>query len=252
MVPTNKFMRARLKERIDFSPDLACFRFEPEEPVSFRPGQYATLGLEREDGKFIPRAYSIVSSPHEPILEFFIELVPEGQLTPRIWKLKPGDYIWMRRKIVGKFVLDEESGLQRHLMAATVTGIAPFLSMVRTQIIDLKEGRRVEPYEMAILHGASRSWELGIYLDELRALDKAHEWLTYIPTVSRPWEDTTWQGEVGRVDDIVRKYADNLDFVAGKAVAYACGHPNMIENVRSILRRARFEKEHFREEKYFT
>lgn len=61
-MPTDKFCRVRLVERIDFTDDLALFRFQPEEPVSFTPGQYATLALEVE-GKLVPRAYSIVSAP---------------------------------------------------------------------------------------------------------------------------------------------------------------------------------------------
>jgi len=32
-------------------------------------------------------------------------------------------------------------------------------------------------------------------------------WLKYVATVSRPWEDSDWKGETGRVDDLLRKYA---------------------------------------------
>ncbi|WP_243663764.1 hypothetical protein [Rhodothermus marinus] len=53
-MPTDKFCRVRLVERINFTDDLALFRFQPEEPVSFTPGQYATLALEVE-GKLVPR-----------------------------------------------------------------------------------------------------------------------------------------------------------------------------------------------------
>jgi ferredoxin--NADP+ reductase len=92
-----------------------------------------------------------------------------------------------------------------------------------------------------------------VYLDELRKLSEEVDWLTYIPTVSRPWEDPDWKGETGRVDDIVRKYLDAAeDFTPETAVAYACGHPQMIENVRGILRRAGFDDAFIREEQYFV
>ena len=53
-------------------------KLEPEEELfKFKAGQYCTLGL---DG--IERAYSIVSAPYEPCLEIFVELVPDGALTP--------------------------------------------------------------------------------------------------------------------------------------------------------------------------
>lgn len=248
-MPTDKFCRVRLVERIDFTDDLALFRFQPEEPVTFTPGQYATLALE-VDGKLVPRAYSIVSAPHEPLLEFFIELVPHGALTPRIWELRTGDAMWMRRKIVGHFTLETQR--TRHLMLATVTGIAPYLSMLRAQRYAIEHGASL-PHRFLVIHGASRSQELGLYLDELRKLSEEMDWLTYIPTISRPWEDPDWEGETGRVDDIVRKYLDAAEgFTPKTAVAYACGHPQMIENVRGILRRARFADEFIREEQYFV
>jgi len=243
------FSQAELIERLDFSEELCLMRFRPEGTMSFRPGQYATLGLEDGD-KFIQRAYSIVSSPYEPFLEFYVELVPHGDLTPRLWNLKVGDRVLVRNKIVGAFTLDEKSGMTRHLMAATVTGVAPYISMARTQRVDLQKGK-VIPHQYAIILGASRSWELGVYHDELTQMSR-DGWLIYIPTASRPWEDEAWKGEVGRVEDVLRKYSDQLGFDHTNAVAYACGHPQMIENARGILARARFPKERIREEKFFV
>jgi ferredoxin--NADP+ reductase len=243
------FYQAELIERVDFSKDLAMFKFKVDWSFSFRPGQYATLALEDGD-KLIQRPYSIVSSPEEPFLEFFIELVPEGELTPRLWDLKVGSKVFVRNRIVGAFTLDEKSGMKRHLMAATVTGAAPYISMIRTQRIALERGKK-DPHQMALIHGASRSWELGIYKDELSEVAR-DGWLIYVPTVSRPWEDTQWQGETGRVEDVLRKYSDQLGFNYTNCVAYACGHPQMIENAKGILTRARFPKERLKEEKYFT
>ena len=36
----------------------------------------------------------------------------------------------------------------------------------------------------------------------------ADGWLQYVATVSRPWENPGWSGEVGRVEDVLRKHAD--------------------------------------------
>jgi ferredoxin--NADP+ reductase len=165
--------------------------------------------------------------------------------------LKNGDAVWVRNRIVGAFTLQEKSGMKRHMLAAMVTGGAPYISMARTQQIELKQGKISEPHQMAVIHGASRSWELGVYKDELNEIAK-DGWLTYIPTVSRPWEDPEWTGETGRAEDLLRKYLDKLGFDHTNAVGYACGHPDMIENSKGILARARFPKEHIREEKYFT
>ncbi len=247
-MPRANFYRAKLIERIAFSEELALFRFRPDESLSFRPGQYATIALKNGD-KLIQRPYSIVSSPYEAFLELFIELVPQGELTLRLWDLKVEDEVLINRRIVGSFTLDEESGRKRHLMTATVTGVAPFISMTRTRRIEIQRGK-IDPYQFAIIHGASHSSELGIYKDELAELSR-EGWLTYVPTVSRPWGDADWKGETGRVEDVLRKYADQLGFDRLNASAYACGHPQMIKNVRGVLERARFATEQIKEEKFF-
>lgn len=245
-----RYCRIELIERVDFSDDLALFRFHAHEHVDFTPGQYATIGMQL-DGMKRPllRPYSVASAPHEKAIEFFIERVDEGKLSPYFWSLSTGDRIWMRKKIVGRFVLDERR--RNHVMAATVTGIAPYASIVRAQIHALGEGRLAEPHRFLLLHGASHSWELGTYRPELTEIADRYAWLTYVPTVSRPWDDPDWAGEVGRVEDVLRKHMDAADFSAANAAAYTCGHPKMIDKAQGILERARFEDAYIHEEKYF-
>ena len=251
-MPTDKHCRLRLAERIDFADDLALFRFRPEERLDFTPGQYATLGLEVEgQDRLLQRAYSVASAPHEALMDFFLERVEGGALSPHFWDLAAGDTCWVRRRLVGLFVLDTEAGRRQHVMAATVTGIAPYVSIVRAQQHALAQGTLDAPHRLLILHGASRSHELGTYLEEMNETADGSDWLTYVPTVSRPWEDPAWTGERGRVGDVLRKHMDAAGFTAGATVAYACGHPQMIEKVRALCTRAGFAKEHVKEEKYF-
>jgi ferredoxin--NADP+ reductase len=240
--------RAELVERIDFSPSHAMLRFRPEETLAFRPGQYATIALE-EGERLIARPYSIASSPYEPALEFYLELVPEGILTPRLWALKPGDYVYIRKRPAGRLGLVQQEGLQNHLVLATGTGIAPFISVARTYAADR---RRLGPVadRFAVIHGGSRSADLGTYQDELAKLSQ-ESWLRYVPTVSRPWDEPEWTGETGRVEDVLRKHTDALGFTAANTVAYLVGHPQMIENAKGVLMRTRFPKENIHEEKFF-
>ena len=241
------FFEARLVERTAFSDDLALFRFSSDTHLSFLPGQYATIGIEHQ-GNVVQRPYSIASSPLEPFLEFFIELVPDGELTPLIWELTTGDNVLIRNRIVGRFTLNES--VNKHLMLATVTGVAPFVSMARTQRINLERGKP-QGHHFAIVHAASHSSEFGTYRSELTELSRGG-WLSYAPTVSRPWTDADWKGETGRVEDVIRKYSDELGYDSSNAIAYACGHPQMIENAKGILTRRRFAKDRLREEKYFV
>ena len=50
----------------------------------------------------------------------------------------------------------------------------------------------------------------------------------------------------------MRKHADQLGFDHRNSVAYACGHPQMVANVKEILARARFHKDQIKEEKFFS
>jgi ferredoxin-NADP reductase len=50
----------------------------------------------------------------------------------------------------------------------------------------------------------------------------------------------------------MRKHADQLGFSHNNSVAYTCGHPQMVTNVKEILARARFRKDQIKEEKYFS
>lgn len=246
----DKHYRARITKRTDLAPDLWVIRVDPGPEFKFAPGQYATLGAERE-GRRVERAYSIASSPYEPELEFFFELVPEGQLTPLLYKLQPGDDVLMRKVAKGRFTI-ETSRLQHtnHLLVSTVTGIAPYVSYVRTLLKDWKEGKFTGNQKLFLLNGASRPWEFG-YREEMEAVAKQVPWFRCIFTASRPWEDETWKGEIGRVDELIRKYADQWGCTAENSIGYLCGHPDMIEHGKGILKRVGFKKENLKEEVYW-
>jgi len=245
----DKFYRARITKRVDFSEDLWMIRVDSGGEFRFTAGQYATLGVETP-AKHIERAYSIVSSPYEKEVEFFIELVPQGELTPLLYKLQVGDSMTFRKVAKGRFTLDTKSGRKQHLLLCTVTGIAPFVSYVRTLYKDWKEGKYQGEHKLYLIEGASRSWEFG-YHDEMAQVAREVSWFIYVPTISRPWEDAKWHGETGRVDDLIRKYTDIWKLTGQNTSAYLCGHPDMIEHGKGILKRAGWQKEAMKEEVYF-
>jgi ferredoxin--NADP+ reductase len=166
------------------------FRIQSDGPFHFVPGQYATLGVE-DGGKRIERPYSIVSSPAEGEVEFFFELVLEGALTPLLHRLQPGDQLLMRKAPKGRFTLETGNGRTNHLLVSTVTGVAPFVSFVRTLYQDWKEDRFDGGHQLYLLNGASRPWEFG-YKEELTRFGAELPWFTYVPTVSRPWDHADW------------------------------------------------------------
>ena len=114
----SKFYSARILERRDISDDLWSFRVDPGGEFPYRAGQYATLGVVTPE-KHHERPYSIVSAPHEKHLEFFFELVPHGQVTPRFHKCRVGDEITLRRTAKGNFSLDLSGKRANHCLLYT-------------------------------------------------------------------------------------------------------------------------------------
>ena len=202
----DKFFHARITQRRDFAADLWMIRVQPNGEFKFAPGQYATLGVQRAE-KRSERPYSIVSSPYENEIEFFFELVPHGELTPDLYKLQVGDEMLMRKVPKGRFTLDTKSGRTNHLLVSTVTGIAPFVSYIRTLT---RTGKRASLRASKNYFCSTAPADRGNSATSrsCASLPMKLPWLKYIPTVSRPWDDQKWTGEVGRVDDLIRKYAD--------------------------------------------
>jgi ferredoxin--NADP+ reductase len=229
---------ARIVGRRDLTDDLMLLWLEVPPAFSFRPGQYITIGREG-----IERPYSIVSAPHElPHVELFIELVRRGKLTPRLWRLGEGDEVTVRPRAKGLFTF--EPRYRHHLMVATVTGIAPFVSILRDYLHRGPQGHR-----FYVLHGASYRDEFG-YAEELRELSQRFpDIVAYVPAVSRPHEERNagWTGEIGRVNTIVEKYIERFGLRPEDTLVYACGHSGMIEDVKARLAPGgwRVKEEHY-------
>ena len=164
MTEKNKrFTKGIVRKREDLTSDLWKVWIEPEEKFNFDPGQYCTVGYDN-----IERPYSIASSPDENLIELFIELVPEplGNLTPLLYELNIGAEITLRKRPKGIFKF--QSQFKNHIMISTVTGVAPFVSMIRS--IDFKN----TDYKIWIFEGASFINEFG-YSNELTSISKTNE-----------------------------------------------------------------------------
>jgi ferredoxin--NADP+ reductase len=227
----------------EVTPELAIWRVRPRgAAIPFTPGQYVAMGVP-VGGRMIERPYSICSAPGEQELEFFLELVEAGALTPRLFQMRSGEEVYLRRSAKGRFFLDRATG--HHLMVASVTGVAPFVSILRDLVQKEDSSQRI-----LLLQSASTPVEFG-YADELTALSRAHEWFEYVPTVSRPWLAPDWRGERGRAEDVVRKHADRAGFLPDAATVYCCGNPQMIRNVQGVMERAGFPLKSIKEENYW-
>ena len=71
-----------------------------------------------------------------------------------------------------------------------------------------------------------------------------------MPTVSRPDEakNVSWDGDKGRVNNIVETKILDFGLSIENTIVYACGHPGMIEDVREKVTPLGFE---FLEERFW-
>ena len=242
---------AVVAQRIEVSPGLIIMRVVPEgwELPDFESGQFSVLGLpgsaprcdvcdaeeqERNPEKLVKRAYSIASSSvAKEFMEFYVSLVPSGALTPRLFALKAGDQVWLSPKATGLFTLDEVPVDQNVVFISTGTGLAPYMSMLRSHLTCGSERR------YAVLHGARHSWDLG-YRSELMTLRRMCSNFIYLPSISRPTEEAAhWGGETGYVQEL----GGNEKLEQGWGLAptpetthvFLCGNPSMIEDMVARL-----------------
>lgn len=239
-----------VKQVVQVSPIMKIFRIAPEgwELKNFEAGQFVALYLpgsaercveaapelkEASPDKMIKRAYSIASSSSEnEYLEFYITLVHSGALTPRLFNLKIGDKVGMGEKITGMFTLDAVPENNDVILVATGTGVAPYMSMIRSDILN-------KTRKITVIHGATNSWDLG-YSSELRLLESMFPNFSYIPTILDPEaEPTKWQGETDYVQNIINR--GEVEKIWGHELqpdnthVFLCGNPNMVDSVIEVL-----------------
>ncbi|MEL6258462.1 MAG: ferredoxin--NADP reductase, partial [Pseudomonadota bacterium] len=110
---------------------LFKFRLARPQSFRFRSGEFVMIGLPKDDGRPLLRAYSVASPAWDEELEFYSIKVPDGPLTSRLQKIQPGDKVLLGKKPTGTLVLDALLGGDRLYMFSTGTGFAPFASLIR-------------------------------------------------------------------------------------------------------------------------
>lgn len=148
--------------------------------LHFKNGEFVTLGV-RAVGKLIARAYSIVSTNVDDVLEFLSIYVPDGPLTSRLAFVRPGESIWVNTKATGTLTADHVTPGRNLYLLSTGTGIAPFMSLARS-------GEVFEKFEHVVLNHTVREIADLVYREELSQLAAGSRFagrFHYMPTVTR-------------------------------------------------------------------
>ena len=155
------------------------FSLKITRPASFRfrSGEFIMIGLPKEDGKPLLRAYSMACPSYAEELEFLSIIVQDGPLTSRLQHIKVGDPIYLGKKPTGTLVTDA-------LLPGN--GLAPFMSLVRDPEVYAMYD------EVMVVHSVRRVADLA-YRDLLESKlegdplleDEDRAKMIYVPTVTR-------------------------------------------------------------------
>lgn len=219
----SKWLEGRVVENRHWTESLFSLRVE-NAPLSFEAGQFVRIALDI-GGERVARPFSFVNPPSDPVQEFYGIVVPGGPLSPRLARLAPGDTLYVARNPAGFLVLSEVPDATTLWLVSTGTGIAPFLSMLRTQTPWKRFG------QVVLVHAVRHANEL-VYQDVISRLPPALRYVTFVSRESRPGSLS------GRIPAAIRD--GRLEAAAGakldeRSHVMLCGNPDMLRDAQAAL-----------------
>jgi len=223
---SEKWIETRVLENRHWTDALFSLRVEGAS-LSFRAGQFVRIALDVE-GERVARPFSFVNPPEDPVLEFYGIVVPGGPLSPRLEKLAAGDRLYVAPNPAGFLVLSELPQAETLWLVSTGTGIAPFLSILRTEA-PWRQFRNV-----VLVHAVRHAREL-VYQDLIADL-KRQKSLRYVAFVSRESSPGSLAGRIpAAIRDGRLERAAGLALDAAGSQAMLCGNPGMLTDVTAAL-----------------
>lgn len=260
---SDNIQKVTVLSKTTWTPNLFSFTVNRPDSFKFTAGQFVRLGVNPSQLKYykqlsavadtddddeelnetlnedIFRAYSIVSSPFDEVLEFFSIVIPDGAFTSQLQHLEVGDELLLNTMPFGFLTLARyQKPLPKDLwLLATGTGLAPFLSMLQ----DLKTW---EDYEHIILAYSARSTEELAYIDKIESLQEDFGSLVdnpakliFIPIVTREAVEGALTERLPKLllDGTLQERA-GIALDVDSTHVMLCGNPDMVEDTKETLK----------------
>ncbi|XVV16283.1 FAD-binding oxidoreductase [Actinoplanes sp. CA-131856] len=214
---------------------LVLHLIEPAE-MTFFPGQYVDIKVPGTD---ITRSFSMASTSNKR-LEFVIKVYPDGVFSSFLdGQLRTGD----RLELTGPFgVFTLRDAPDRDLVfVGGGAGLAPILALLRSM------AERGITRKAVFYYGARTAKDL-CFVAEIEALQEKLPGFQFVPALSEPAEGESWEGEVGFITDVLKRYEVDLS----GAHAYLCGPPPMVEAAMPLLASLGTPEKHIYYDKFTT
>lgn len=186
-------------------------------------GQHIDLKLTSEDGYSAQRSYSLGRPADGERIELTVQQIDDGEVSPYLMTVRPGDEIELRGPIGGWFVWrpTEEA---RVLLVAGGSGIVPLMAMLRQRI-------SMGSAKFRLLYSVRSPAEV-YYAEELGHLERDCDWLQVAVVYTRVAAPGT-DRPPGRVecDDLAELGWAPEDCPR----IYVCGPTGFVESVTTKL-----------------
>ncbi len=256
----DKSIRVKVIEVTRWAPTLLSFKVTRPDGFKFTAGQFVRLGIHGKDLQYFAqnhetklitsetqdkpidldgyvfRAYSVASSPYDEFIEFFSVVIPEGEFTSKVNHIQVGDSLLLNTTPFGYLTLARyQLPLPNDLwLLATGTGLAPFLSILKT--IDVWQ-----QYQRIILVYSARTSQELAYQAEIGSIKSIYgdngAAFVFLPIVTR---EANYAGEKARIPNLI--LSGKLTQLVGQKLdkershVMVCGNPQMVEDTKEALK----------------
>jgi NAD(P)H-flavin reductase len=211
-------------------PDLAVLTIQPDQPLSYLPGQYLAVQVARWPRAW--RNFSIANAPRASgSVDLHVRAIPGGLVsTALVHYVRSGDAILLG-PARGEMTIAQDCGRDL-LCVAGGTGLAPIKAIIEA----VASARQSWRPAITLYVGARTA--AGLYdMRELALLEAWYPALKIIPVVSR---DPDWPGRAGTLPDVLRQDASP----EGREVFISGPAPMVTGAVRVLARRVAREHIH--------
>ena len=266
----DKSIRVKVIEVTRWAPTLLSFKVTRPDGFKFTAGQFVRLGIHGKDLQYFAhnhetklttsenqdheeqgyetqgqlvdldgyvfRAYSVASSPYDEFIEFFSVVIPDGEFTSKVNHIQVGDSLLLNTTPFGYLTLARyQLPLPNDLwLLATGTGLAPFLSILKT--IDVWQ-----QYQRIILVYSARTSQELAYQAQISSIKSIYgdngAAFVFLPIVTR---EADYAGEKARIPNLI--LSGKLTELVGQKLDKArshlmlCGNPQMVEDTKEALK----------------
>jgi ferredoxin-NADP reductase len=186
-------------------------------------GQHIDLKLTAEDGYSAQRSYSLSRPADGERIELTVQQIADGEVSPYLMGVRPGEEIELRGPIGGWFVW-RPAEQARILLVAGGSGIVPLMAMLRQRIV-------MGGPDFRLVYSVRSPADV-YYAQELAQLERDCDWLQVAVVYTRAAAQQTGRppGRIGGGDLAVPGWTPD----DGLRV-YVCGPTGFVESVTTKL-----------------